>query len=360
MVEKVRIGLIGAGWVVQNRHLPALRQLPDVELRSIWSRDQDKARRVAHEFGIPLVVDQWQKIAESPELDAVIIGTPPILHLPATAAALDSGKDVLCQARMARNLAEAQEMLRLAQASDRVTMLYPPKPGLKGDRVMRRLLHEEQYVGTIREVRVTGMTLLESTSSYAWTTDPEETGVNAMTLGLWNEVLNRWVGPATRVSAIAKTHNEVRRTPAGELVEAAVPDSLAITAELQCGATASYHLSSCAACGPGHSIEIYGSQGALVYQLFADRILGATGDEAELQEILIPPAVERAQTTDREFVRAIREGTPVTPDFEEGIRYMEFCEAVALSAATGEAVSVPPSRPMMAAWGRFLEGGEPE
>ena len=48
----------------------------------------------------------------------------------------------------------------------------------------------------------------------------------------------------------------------------------------------------------------------------------------------------------------IREGTPVLPDFEEGIRYMEFCEAVALSAKTGSAVSLPP-QPRMDSWNHF-------
>lgn len=212
MTESVCIGIIGAGWVVKNRHLPALKKLPDVQIRTIWSRDPGKGHQVAAEFGIPQVAGRWQNIATSPELDAVIIGTPPILHLPATAAALESGKHVLCQARMARNLAEAREMLRLSQTTDRVTALYPPKPGLKGDRVMHRLLHEERFVGEIREVRVTGMALLAGPAAYAWTADPTVTGVNAMTLGLWNEVLNRWVAPATRVTASARIHNRMRRT----------------------------------------------------------------------------------------------------------------------------------------------------
>ena len=255
-------------------------------------------------------------------------------------------------------MAEAQEMLRLAQASGRVTALYPPRPGLKGDRVMRRLLHEERFVGEIREVRVTGMSLAESKDAYAWPADPEVTGVNAMTLGMWNEVLNRWVGPAARVTAIGRLHSRLRRAAAGELVDAVVPDSLAVTAELQCGATASYHLSNHAAHGPGHSIEIYGSQGALVYQFFAEKISGASAGNAELQPIAVPPEEERRQDTDIEFVRAIREGTPVSPTFEEGLRYMEFCEAVALSAMSGQVVPVPPARPMLDSWGRFLGGSQ--
>lgn len=345
-MEHIRIGIIGAGWVARNRHLPALKNVPGVEVRSIWSRDPGKARDVAAEFEIPTVSNHWQEIVESSELDAVVIATPPALHLPATVAALASGKHVLCQARMARNLREAQEMLHAARASKLVTALYPARPGLKGDRVMRRLLHDERFVGEIREVRVTGMSFADQRDGYEWTADPDVVGINAMTLGMWAEVLNRWVGPATRVLATGKTHRNQRQTREGELAKAVVPDSLAVAADLECGATASYQFSTCAAFGPGHSIEIYGSRGALVYQLFTEEIRGASEGSEQIQPIAISQEEERSQSTDAEFIQAIREGTKVNPDFEEGLRHVEFCEAVAISLKTGAAVSVPPQAAM--------------
>ena len=56
---------------------------------------------------------------------------------------------------------------------------------------------------------------------------------------------------------------------------------------------------------------------------------------------------------DAEFIEAIRRGTPVAPDFAEGIRYMEFCEAVAQSIYEGRRISMPPE-PKMDSWGRPL------
>ena len=67
-----------------------------------------------------------------------------------------------------------------------------------------------------------------------------------------------------------------------------MPDSLAIVAEMDNGVTASFHYSTAAAFGPGHRIAVHGSCGALVYQMFTDRIFGATEGEAELHEIEIP------------------------------------------------------------------------
>ena len=353
-MDRVRIGLIGAGGVARTRHLPALAATPEAELGLVWSRDPSRAAEVADEFGFEDVAASWEQIVDSAEIDAVIAATPPVLHHPVTLRALSVGKHVLSQARMARNLREAREMLRASEAAPHlVTCLYPPLPGLKGDLVMQRLL-AHGYVGEIREVRVTGMFLLDPGDGYSWQGDPDVTGVNAMTMGMWAEVLNRWVGPATRVMATGTSHRRTRTTVDGATVDATVPDSLGIVADLECGATASYHFSTAAAFGPGSSIEIYGSGGALVYTLFEERIEGATSGDDALQPVPVPEAEERRQTTDSEFVNAILGGTPVSPDFAEGIRYMEFSEAVAVSLATGEAVPVPPPE-KMDAWGRFLD-----
>lgn len=349
-MDAVRFGIVGAGWVVRNRHLPALRGTPDAQVRVIWSRDPEKARRVAADFDIPAVVDDWRSIVSAADVDAVIVATPPSLHVPVSIAALESGRHVLCQGRMARNLTEARRMLDAARASGRVAALYPPRPGLKGDRVVRRLL-DDGYVGTIREVRVTGMDRAPAADGYRWTSDPAVVGVNTMTLGMWAEVLHRWVGPASRVAAVTATHEGRRTAVDGSLVDATVPDSVSVSGGLQNGATFSCHLSSQAALGPGHSIEIYGSRGALVYRLFQEELRGATGDETALVPIPIPPDEERHQTTDLEFVQAILAGTPVSPTFDDGARYMEFCEAAALSAAIGRAVDLPLAEPAMDAWG---------
>ena len=96
-------------------------------------------------------------------------------------AALDAGKHVLSQARMARNLSEALRMLEASKATDLVTALYPAGFGLKGDRVMRRLLHDEGYVGEILEVRVTSV-VSSIPEVGVWVVDPEVVGVNTMML----------------------------------------------------------------------------------------------------------------------------------------------------------------------------------
>ena len=189
---------------------------------------------------------------------------------------------------------------------------------------------------------------------YVWQIDPEVAGLNTMTMGMWAEVLNRWVGPARSLSATASSHLANRTTAEGGLTTATVPDSIAISAELECGATASYHFSTHASFAPPQAIEIYGTRGAIHYTLFGDVVRGATVPATRsLREIEVADDEARLQTTDAEFVNAILHGGPVEPDFEEGVRYMEFTEAVAISAHTSQAVTLPPE-PTMQTWGHTL------
>lgn len=60
----IRLGIVGAGWVARNRHLPALRQLRNVTITSVWSRDSNKAHEVAGLFGIRKVADNWEEVVQ--------------------------------------------------------------------------------------------------------------------------------------------------------------------------------------------------------------------------------------------------------------------------------------------------------
>jgi len=205
---------------------------------------------------------------------------------------------------------------------------------------MRRLLHDECYVGTIQDVRVTDITQTVPTAP-SWRMDPEVVGVNTMSMGIVAEVFNRWVGPAKSISVSSSEP------------PTAVPQSLAIGATLGGGGTASFHLSSRVTHGAGSSMEIFGSRGVLHYKFSADEISGMTENEDKMHSIEISPDEHRSQTTDAEFIEAIRKGTPVVPNFEEGLQYMEFNEAVAQSLYDVKTVPMPPN-PKMQTWGTLL------
>jgi predicted dehydrogenase len=359
----LRIGLIGAGANTRLRHIPGLRALPDVELVAVCNRRPESTAAVAREFSIPCVAERWQDVIADHDTDAVVIGTWPYLHCPITLAALEAGKHVLTEARMALNAAEAHRMLDAARRHPGLVAQVVPSPfGLKGDAVMKELL-AGGFLGELREVHVFGLgaALADPAAPLSWRQDAALSGFNMLALGILHETLLRWAPPPVSVLAQVHAHVPSRIDPAsGVRRPVGTPDSVQVLAALENGARAAYHLSGATPFGQAMAIHLYGSDGALHYDLTADRIRGASrrrgagpGQAHELQEISIPPEKERGWQVEADFVAAVRDGRPVElTDFATGTRYMEFTEAVALSAQRGEAVELP-----LEAYGEGSDGG---
>lgn len=340
----LRIGIIGAGGIVRTRHLPGLRALPEVAVTAVCNRSRESGEAVAREWGIPEVLTDWRELVRRGDLDAVLIGTWPYTHAEMSIAALEAGKHVFCQARMARTAAEARAMLAAADAHPaQVAMLCPPPHGMRGDRLMCRLLREG-YLGDLREVHAEGLSdaNLDPEAPLHWRQDFELQGYNTLTLGMWLEVIHRWVGRHRRVSAIVKTHAPDRRDPAtSELKPVRIAESLAISAELANGAVGSYRFSGVTLHPPANAIRLYGSEGTIQYDLTTDEITGARRGDAALSPIPVPASEACEWTVEADFVRAIREGGPAEPSFADGVLYMEFTEAVYRSAESGRTVELP-------------------
>ena len=111
---EIRVGLIGAGGNVRNRHIPGFQKVDDLETVGVANRSLESSRSVADQFNIPRVYNGWRELLEDDEINAVCIGTWPYMHRTLTLAALDKGKHVLTEARMASTAQEAHDMLDAA------------------------------------------------------------------------------------------------------------------------------------------------------------------------------------------------------------------------------------------------------
>lgn len=344
--DRIRIGIVGLGGNTRLRHVPGLLACEGVELAAVCNRRPESTAAAAREFQIPRTFERWQDLVASPEIDAVVIGTWPYLHCPITLAALAAGKHVLTEARMALNAAEAREMLAASQAYPRlVTQIVPSPFGMKAHRVIKRLL-ADGYLGELREVVVLGTNdgLADSHVPLHWRQVARLSGVNMLTLGILHETLIRWTPDPVRVLAQAAAFTAERTDAAsGMLRPVETPDSVQVLTEIEGGARGLYHFSGVTRFGPGSHIHLYGSDGTLRYELLPnERLLGARRGDAQLREIPIPPAEEMGWRVEAEFIAAIRGAETVEfTTFATGVRYMEFTEAVARSAATGQAVTLP-------------------
>jgi predicted dehydrogenase len=246
---------------------------------------------------------------------------------------------------MSMNFAEAQEMLAASrQAPQLVAQIVPSPFGLRGDATARRLI-AEGYLGELREIQVMGMNgaLANPTAPLSWRQDAALSGVNMLTLGILHETLMRWAPPPMRVLAQAHAFIPHRTDPeCGVRRPVGTPDSVQVLAVLPNGVRAVYHFSGVVPMGGQMMIVLYGSAGMLRYDLTADRLFGIRQGEGDTREIPIPEHETGGWRVEADFVDSIRNGAPVRlTDFETGMRYMEFTEAVAHSAELGQAVELP-------------------
>ena len=345
MAEKqVRIGIVGAGDNTRTRHIPGFQTVPGVEVISVVNRSRESSEKVAHQFEIPKVYDNWLDLVRSEEIDTVCIGTWPHMHCPVTLEALEADKHVLTEARMAMNAHEAHAMLVASRRKPHlVTQIVPSPLTLTVDRSMQRLV-AEGYLGEVLavELRCTTSAFLDRDSALHWRHNVDLSGVNTLMIGIYYEALIRWVGPASRVMASTRTFVRQRRDEQGLPRSVTVPDHVDIVCDLASGGVAHLRFSAVTGLVPGDEAWVFGSEGTLQLDLSTLRLSGGRRGDKSLQRIPIPKEEQIGWRVEEEFINAIRGKEKVKlTSFEDGVKYMEFTEAVIRSARTGQAIHLP-------------------
>ncbi|MGV9799168.1 Gfo/Idh/MocA family protein [Mycobacterium sp. NPDC003449] len=115
-MRQINLGIIGTGWCGGIRAVTASRS-PLVGELHLAEIDPGRRAEIAELTNPAQLTDRWQDIVGNPAVDAVVVSaTPEVLHHPMTRAALEAGKHVLLEKPMAVTLAEADELIGLAEA----------------------------------------------------------------------------------------------------------------------------------------------------------------------------------------------------------------------------------------------------
>jgi len=277
MTHELSIGVVGAGNIFRHRHFPALEDMDGVKVAAVANRTKESGREIVDEFDLDAdVMTDPEALIARRDLDAIMIGTWPYKHRRYAIEALDAGKHTFVQARMAMNLSEAKEMYSKAAETDLVTQICPSPLAMRGDPYVRDLL-SDGYVGDVYEVhgRVRSGDRADPTTPLHWREIERYQGVNALAVGILIEVVHRWIGHASTVSAQAATHVRERPLPDGVgtgPVER--PTSIGVNCRMENGAAGSFTFSSVSRHAPDNRIGIYGSDGTLVYDVEEDSVLG--------------------------------------------------------------------------------------
>jgi predicted dehydrogenase len=338
--HKLRIGIVGAGNIVRTRHLPALKKHPDVEIVAVSNSTYESSEKFCRQHSLPaLPMRDWAELVASPDIDIVWIGTTPYMHSAVTISALEAGKHVFCQARMSMDLAEAEEMVAASKRYPQLaTMLCPPPFGLRGDLMVKKIL-AENYIGLPHHVRLQSFhgNYLDPDAPAHWRQKIEINGLNTLTLGIYVEVLQRWLGDITGVFARSKVIRPVR-----DAYDVVIPDLLTVLCSFENGAEGVLEFSGIDALAQGDRLEIYGNAGTLTYDFASDVLrAGRVGDRA-LHVVDPPPELEGEWRVEEDFLASVKSKGRVLPqpNFEDGLRYMRIVQAVADSRVRNEWVAI--------------------
>lgn len=109
--RKVNWGVLGTARIGLRAVIPAIRQSKNSQVVAIASRDSAKARETARALEVRESYGSYERLLESPEVDAVYIPLPNSLHGEWTIRAAEMGKHVLCEKPLALNADECAKMI---------------------------------------------------------------------------------------------------------------------------------------------------------------------------------------------------------------------------------------------------------
>ena len=341
--EEIRVGLIGAGGNVRNRHIPGFQGVQDLSIVAVANRSLESGRAIADQFNIPQVYGDWKELLDDEGINAVCIGTWPYMHRTLTLAALEKGKHVLTEARMASTAQEARDMLEASRRyPNLVTLLTPTSTAYRVDTLIQRMIGGG-YLGELLSVEVHALQtrFADRMGDLHWRHDWEMSGYNSLNIGAQYETIARWLGRATRVMAMSKTHVPTRKNGSGDFVSVGIPDHLDVMYELTSGAQVHMRFSATTGLSTGNQIWLYGTEGTIHIGTGQTVFAGRRGD-SQLSEVPNPEDQRAGYRVEEEFTNAIRGLEQVKHNsFEIGVHYMEWTEAVIRSAQTGRSVSLP-------------------
>src|SRR5436305_10074040 len=111
------VGIVGVspvrGWAA-TAHIPALRALPDYEIRALSAHSAESARAAGEVFGVDAVFSDHEQLVARPDIDVVAVTVKVPRHRELVCAALAAGKAVYCEWPLGRDLEDARAMAALA------------------------------------------------------------------------------------------------------------------------------------------------------------------------------------------------------------------------------------------------------
>ena len=352
------------------RTVAAAFEVPAVARRVIVGRDETAVAEAARRLDWEEHATDWRAVLERDDIDIVDICTPGFLHAEIAIAALEAGKHVLCEKPLANDTAEAEAMVRAAEAATArgqiaaLGFTYRRVPAL----ALARQFVEAGKLGTIRQAKAAYLQdwLVDEEAPMNWRLRKETAGSGALgdiASHAIDQVQHLTGQRATSVRGRLATM--VPQRPGADGPEPVTVDDAAwATLELDGGAIASVEVSRLATGAKNRlTVELFGTRGALRFDLenpnelwFLDATL-AVAEQGFTRVLVTEPehpyleawwpqghvlGWENAFTHQaRDLLLAIDGSAGFSPDFADGLALQRVLDAIIDSdAADGASIAL--------------------
>ncbi len=109
-MSNIKVAVIGCGTIANAAHIPSYMANPDCEIKYFCDIIPERANDAVKKYGCGSAIYDYHEILNDPEIDAVSVCTPNLMHSTITNDFLRAGKNVLCEKPAARVFSEAQSM----------------------------------------------------------------------------------------------------------------------------------------------------------------------------------------------------------------------------------------------------------
>jgi predicted dehydrogenase len=365
MAATLGVGIVGVspvrGWAA-TAHIPALRALPNYEIRALSAHSAESARAAGEVFGVSTVFSDHEQMVTQPGVDVVAVTVKVPHHRELVTAALAAGKAVYCEWPLGRDLDDARAMATLAAEQGVRTVVGLQARQAPAIEFVQELLRHG-YVGEVLSTTMVGLSVPGDVVGQpnAYMLD-KTNGANVLTIAVGHslDTLNHVLGEFAELSAVSDLRRPlITIEETGEQIVKTAADQIAVIGTLTSGATAGVHVREAVAGGTGFLWEINGTDGTLritadaaLPEIYPLTVWGAQGRN-EPAELATPAALAQkwpaltsfegapAYNVGRAyaaFAADLDNGTHTVPDFADAVRRHEVIAAIERSAASGERV----------------------
>ncbi len=116
----MKVAIIGCGAIANGQHIPAYMKNPEAEIKYFCDIIPERAQAAVEKYGCGIAVTDYHEVLADPEVEAISVCTPNLMHSVISIDALRAGKNVLCEKPTARVYSEALEMQKVQHETGKV------------------------------------------------------------------------------------------------------------------------------------------------------------------------------------------------------------------------------------------------